>query len=380
MRECRLVGLPVIWGAFRNTVKAALRSSRPPKYERRRMGSRVDAFEGQIRVLLKETPSMPTSVVMERVAWDGGRTVFYERVAKIRRDYQVADPVDKLVHLPGETMQWDLWFPGVPVGLGQGRRQRRPAVLVGVLPHSKVIRALMIPSVRAFDILAGMYVCLTALHGVPRRFLWDRQSGIATRAGNPTDAFAAFCGSLAVHPVIAPARDPETKGVVERANRYLETSFLPGRVFTSPKDFNLQLQRWLDQVANRRKVRGLEGMPIEVLEEVESPKMMQLPSFAPTVGFHEKRRLPRCYYLRFEDNDYSVDPIMIERMVDFHADLSHVWVTHQGREVARHERAWTKGGTTTDPIHVQRGSPTTLPVPSSAKAPQPDCGERTGGY
>lgn len=128
-------------------------------------------FEGQIRVLLMGTPSMPTLVVMERVAWDGGRTAFYERVAKIHRDYQVSDPVDKLAHLPGETMQWDLWFPGISVGLGQGRRQRRPAVLAGVLRHSKVIRALMIPSARAFDILVGMHVILTVLNAVRRRFL-----------------------------------------------------------------------------------------------------------------------------------------------------------------------------------------------------------------
>ena len=124
-------------------------------------------------------------------------------------------------------MQWDLWFPGVSVGVGAGRRARRPAVLVGVLPHSKVIRALMIPSVRGFDILAGMYAILVILGALPRRFLWDRQSGIATRAGRPTDAFASFCGSLAVRPVLAPPRDPETKGGVERANRYLQTGLTP---------------------------------------------------------------------------------------------------------------------------------------------------------
>jgi hypothetical protein len=28
--------------------------------------------------------------------------------------------------------------------------------------------------------------------------------------------------------------DPESKGIVERANGYLETSFLPGRQFGSP--------------------------------------------------------------------------------------------------------------------------------------------------
>ncbi|MDF9749201.1 hypothetical protein M2428_000631 [Arthrobacter sp. ES3-54] len=39
----------------------------------------------------------------------------------------------------------------------------------------------------------------------------------------------------------------------ERANQFLETSFLPGRPFTSPADFNVQLAQWLSK-ANARLV------------------------------------------------------------------------------------------------------------------------------
>jgi hypothetical protein len=39
--------------------------------------------------------------------------------------------------------------------------------------------------------------------------------------------------------------------VGERANGYLETSFLPGRAFTSAADFNAQLIDWLVTIANR---------------------------------------------------------------------------------------------------------------------------------
>lgn len=39
--------------------------------------------------------------------------------------------------------------------------------------------------------------------------------------------------------------DPEAKGLVERANHYLETSFLPGRSFADVDDFNAQLTTWL---------------------------------------------------------------------------------------------------------------------------------------
>ena len=41
--------------------------------------------------------------------------------------------------------------------------------------------------------------------------------------------------------VVCRPADPEAKGLVERANGYLETSFLPGRRFASPGDFSAQL-------------------------------------------------------------------------------------------------------------------------------------------
>jgi hypothetical protein len=46
--------------------------------------------------------------------------------------------------------------------------------------------------------------------------------------------------------------------LVERANGYLEISFLPGRVFVSPDDFNAQLNEWLVR-ANTRTVRSIDA-------------------------------------------------------------------------------------------------------------------------
>ena len=57
-------------------------------------------------------------------------------------------------------------------------------------------------------------------------------------------------------------RDPEAKGLVERANQYLKTSFLPGRSFTGPADFNAQLAAWI-QRANGRQHRALGCRPTQ---------------------------------------------------------------------------------------------------------------------
>jgi hypothetical protein len=46
-------------GISRNTVRAALASERPPRYEHKRAGSAVNAFEDAIRAQLKDVPTMP---------------------------------------------------------------------------------------------------------------------------------------------------------------------------------------------------------------------------------------------------------------------------------------------------------------------------------
>lgn len=56
-------------GVARNTVRSALRADGPPKYERAAAGSAVDVFEPEIRRLLAVTPSMPATVVAQRIGW-----------------------------------------------------------------------------------------------------------------------------------------------------------------------------------------------------------------------------------------------------------------------------------------------------------------------
>ncbi len=62
-------------GVARNTVRAALASDTAPKYSRPAKGSVVDAFEPQIRALLREYPTMPATVIAERIGWTRSLTV-----------------------------------------------------------------------------------------------------------------------------------------------------------------------------------------------------------------------------------------------------------------------------------------------------------------
>jgi len=339
----------------RNTVANAVHSESPPRYERAPVASSGWlAAEPAVRVLLREYPTMAASVIAQRVGWTGGHSWFAENVARIRPEYAPADPCDRLVHLPGEQVQCDLWFPGAVVPDHAGVLRSFP-VLVMVAAYSRFIAAVMLPSRITGDLLAGMWQLLSRdIGAVPRTLLWDNESGIGQR-GRLAQGVSGFCGVLGTRLIQARPYDPETKGVVERANGYLGTSFLPGRTFCSPVDFNTQLVDWLSSVANVRRHASTRLIPAEALI-VDRAAMATLPPVAPATGTTVSTRLGRDYYVAIASSAYSVHPEAIGRMITVTAGLDRVRAHCGDRMVADHERLWGAHGLASDPAHVAAAS------------------------
>lgn len=340
-----------IVGVSRGTVERALESDRVPKYQRASGVSSFDAFAPRVRELLVKTPTMPAAALAERVGWSGSASLFRAKVAAIRPEYAPPDPVDRLVHEPGFQVQCDLWFPHDPVPVGEGQSDT-PPVLVMTSAFSGFIQARMLPTRTTPDLLGGMWALIQEAQAVPSRLLWDNESGIGRR--RPTEPVAAFAGSLGLEVKLLPPRDPESKGMVERMNRFFRQRFMPGRDFHSPDDFNTQLNAWLP-LANHRYSRSRHGRPDELIV-LDRNSMRALPPVSPETMFRNTVRLPRDYYVRVFSNDYSVDPAFIGRIVDVSADLQTVRITHDGVLIASHIRVWAKHLVVTDPAHVVRAS------------------------
>ncbi len=356
----RVEGMPIktiarVRGISRNTVRAALGSDGAPKYARPRAPSVVDEVEPRIRELLAAWPTMPATVIAERIGWQRGITVLKERVAELRPAYLPPDPASRTGYLAGELAQHDFWFPEItlPVGFGQSRTSMQLPVLTMVSGYSRWMGAVLVPSRSAEDLFAGWWQLLGQLGGVPKLLVWDGEGAVGKhRRPEPllTAQCQAFRGTLATKVYICKPADPEAKGLVERANRYLETSFLPGRTFTSPQDFNAQLGGWTALV-NTRVRRALGCAPADRIA-ADRAGMLGLPPVAPATGWRSSLRLPRDHYVRLDGNDYSVHPAVIGRRVEVVADLQRVRVFCDGRTVADHERVWAKHQTISDPAHV----------------------------
>jgi transposase len=174
---------------------------------------------------------------------------------------------------------------------------------------------------------------------------------VGARQPELTAACQGFRGVLGAKVLICKPADPEAKGGIERLHDYLERSFLPGRTFTSPTDFNTQLQSWLG-MANQRRKRSLGCAPAERIG-ADKAAMLALPPVPPTVGWEHTLRLPRDHYVRLGSNDYSVHPTAIGRRVLVRSDLDRVRVWCEGDIVADHERVWARHQTVCDPAHVR---------------------------
>jgi len=339
-------------GISRNTVRRALAADSPPRYQRPAKGSIVDAVEPQIRQLLAQWPTMPATVIAERIGWTRSLTVLKDRVRELRPLFAPPDPASRTDYQPGELAQCDLWFPPADIPLGFGQLGR-PPVLVLVCGYSRVITARMLPSRQSPDLLAGHWALISRLGRVPKALVWDNESAVGQwRGGKPvlTEAMNAFRGTLGIKIIQCRPADPEAKGLVERANGYLETSFLPGRSFTGPADFNIQLTDWLVR-ANQRSHRALQCRPVDRWP-ADRAAMLELPPVAPVVGWRSTTRLPRDHYVRLDSNDYSVHPAAVGRRVEVVADLEQVVVTLEAAEVARHTRCWADHQSITDPAHA----------------------------
>ena len=338
-------------GLARNTVRAALRAEGPPSRERGPRGSAVDEVEPAIRALLAEFPRMPATVIAERIGWTRSLTILKDRVRELRPLFTPPDPTDRVEYSPGEVAQCDLWFPpqAVPVGGGQ---ERVLPVLAMTCGYSRVTDAVMIPSRKAGDILAGMWEIVTGWGASPRTLVWDRESAIGG-TGKLTVEAASFAGTIGVRIKLAPPRDPEFKGLVERRNGFFETSFLPGRTFTSPFDFNAQMSQWLAQRANTRVLRSIGSTTPAARWVADRAAMVDLPPVIPPIGLTHRVRLGRDYYVRIDANDYSVDPRAIGRFVDVLATPARVVASCAGQVVADHARCWGHARTITDPAHQE---------------------------
>jgi len=352
-------------GHSRNTVRRALRSGEPPRYRRPPRPSKLDAFREEIHRLLRSDSRLPGKRVhelLEEQGYQGGKTILDDYLREVRPLFQRQRTFQRTSYRPGVLCQFDLWQPSreVPVGSGQ---TRRGYVVVGCLPYSRAGAGTLVFSKEAPDLLYGIGACLAKLGALPETLVWDREGALHAGGGRPTEPFAALCGELRVGWRFLEPHDPQSKGVVERLQGFMETSFEPGRSFAGELDFQDQLDRWFAGRANLRFHRTLRCRPADrLLEELQV--MRPLPERLPDVDRRLVTRVTPDPYVRVDGNDYSLDPRLVGRRVELRISQQELLAVafDTGELACRHRRSFARHRTITALEHAKalrelRGAP-----------------------
>jgi hypothetical protein len=332
------------------------RDPEPPRYgPRAPRASKLDPFKPRIHELLRASEGqIPSQVIRERIAaagYAGGKTILDDYVRELRPLFAPPRTFQRTHYEPGELCQFDLWEPSEPIPVGHGQT-RRGYVITSCSGYSRAGAGALVFSKEAPDVLWGMARCPAKLGALPRKAVWDREGAIHAGGGRPTDAFARLCGRLGLGWVILDPGDPQAKGMLERLHDFIERSFEPARAFANELDYQDQLDRWFADRANSRTHRTLRAVPAERLA-AERERMRPLPDPMPDLDRRFVIRVPAQPYLRFDTNDYSLDPRLAGRRVEVRASQREVTAValDTGELACRHRRSFAKHLAFTDPAH-----------------------------
>lgn len=275
-------------------------------------------------------------------------------VAQVRPQFAAAQAFQRTAYLPGEIGQVDWWHTGIKVDVGRGSL-REALGLVVILPHSAAQRCSRWPRTCRRS-SSGLLGALEKLGGTPEKLVFDNDTWIvASRQGGTARLrleVAALLGQLATRPVVLRPATPTSKGQVERTIRFLQTSFVPLRTFTSLADLQAQHDLWAAEVAFARHHRRV-GAIVADAWATERGWLKALPDPLPDVSRQLETRVSKDCFVHIGNADYSVPPGLAGRRVQVALTLEKVVVRLEGTPVAEHDRSWIPADVVMAPTHLR---------------------------
>jgi transposase len=317
----------------------------------------IDGFLPFVLETLNKYPRLAASrlyrMVRER-GYPGGPSHFRELIRR-HRPGPPATAYLRLKTLPGEQAQADWAHFGK---LAIGRALRPLVAFVMVLSYSRAVFLRFFPGLSLAYFLRGHQEAFLAWGGSPRVILYDNlKSAVLERSGDairfhPTLVDFSAHWRYEARPV-AVARGNE-KGRVERAVRFVRTSFFAARSWKDLADLNRQAERWAWSEAMERRWPEDAARTVREAFEEERGRLLEPP---PDPFPAEERRevaVGKTPYVRFDLNDYSVPHGLVRRVLVVVADGQTVRILNGNEVVATHPRSYDKGQQIEDPRHVER--------------------------
>jgi len=241
------------------------------------------------------------------------------------------------VHAPGQEMQLDTSAHRVRIAA-----RTLSAQCAGLaLAYSRRLIVQYYPQFRRFEAKQFLLAAARFNEGSARRCVIDNTSVLVASGAGAEAVFApemvAFARTLGFEFMAHAVHHSDRKAVIERAFRFVETNFLPGREFADFEDLNGQALAWCREVANAKLKRAL-GMPAEAAYLIEKPYLQPLPAALPPVYEVLDRVVDLYGYVSVQTNRYSVPERLVGKPVAVYVHPAEIEIRHRGAPVATHPR------------------------------------------
>lgn len=345
-------------GKDRKTVRKYIRRGvAVPSYKPREAPPRVmDPYLGYVAERVTALPELTVSRLLREIralGYAGGRTALGDVVRAVRPRLPTFEL--RFETPPGRQAQVDFAHFEVEFDAAPGRRHIVWLFSL-VLGHSRYLWARYVLHQDLVSVLRCHLAAFEQLGGVPTEILYDRmKTAVLGEAREEPQhiVYNAKLVALAQHYGFTPracrAYRAQTKGKVERPYRYIRQDFFLGRRFRDLEDLNVQLQHWLDTVANVRVHGTTQRVVAEHFAE-ERPVLQPLPALAFDAVIRLERRISHDGMVSVAQNLYSVPDGTRRRLVEVQMSPTQVRLFEAGTLIAvhpllegRHQRSVLRG-------------------------------------
>lgn len=341
----------------RNTVRAALRQERPPRYIRpKRPNPKLAPFAEEIQRMYFEQHLIGSRIFRELRArgYTGGQTALYTHLQALKALVPNPKLTERFETAPGQQGQFD-WSPYTVL---IGETLVRVVVYGLVLGYSR--RPCYWPSLdeTQSSVFEALEAGLQHFGGSPKELLVDNAKALVTDA-NPqhfrwNPHFLELCGHYGIQPVACQPGRPRTKGKVERPFFYLEQHFIKGNRWPSFPAFSQALAAFTAQELDQRVHATTQEPPLARFAR-EQALLTPLP-VQPFISSREAlRKVSWDCLVSWAGSRYSVPWSSAGQPVWLRVSQGRALTIRdqQGQELARHELAARKGTTVIEPDHYQ---------------------------
>ena len=341
-------------GLHHATVRRALCAEGLPDSVAKRP-SKSDTFLPFIKQSLTRYPDLTAARLLQMVrerGYCGGPSHFRALVGRLR-PRRPAEAFLRRHTLPGEEAQVDWASFGK---LTCGRATRNLSAFVMVLSQSRMLYVCFFLGQTQSLFLRGHQLAFDFLGGVPKVLLYDNlKSAVLERIGDAI-RFHPTLWDFATHygfepRPVAVARGNE-KGRVERAIRYLRTSFFPARTYSDLADLNAQALSFCEKEATQRRCPDDHTLSVRAAWEHERALLRAVPAVPFASEERIEVRVGKTPYVRFDKNDYSVPHTSVRRTLTVLASEDLVRIVEGPTELAAHTRCFSQGETIEDEAHL----------------------------